>query len=237
MILQFTSYCEMECPFCCMNSSRQGFHMPEHVFNDTLKVIESWNPYILLISGGEPTDHPLFELYMEKIKKLNVKELIVLSNGLFIKDNTRKIYLEKYEFQITNDKRYYPTEVEKIEHRNIVSFDIVRHAIYPCTRVFKNNINYRKIPTCFNFRSMFRSMKFNTMKEVVKNYEIALQKVCLPIIKPDGKIIIGECDMCKIIGSIYDSDQTLIKQIVDLRCNNCTGFDGLNSYLRTHLGE
>lgn len=236
MIIQITNYCEMECSHCSMDSSKEGFHMPEHMFNNTIKRIKGWNPLTVFISGGEPTDHPLFELYMRKLEMLDFEKVWVMSNGLFTKDE-RKKYLEKYEFQITNDKRYYPTEVKEIEHRNIVSFGKEVQEIKPCSRVFKNNIEHKKVPLCFNFRSMFKSMRFKSMKEVILNYESGLRKFCLPIIKPDGTIIIGECDLCKSIGSIYDSDQTLIKNIIDFKCNRCTGFDGLSSFFRSHLGE
>lgn len=60
MILMITNKCRMNCSHCMNFSSNDGQHMKVDVIGKSLEFIKEIKPNMLIISGGEPTEHPLF---------------------------------------------------------------------------------------------------------------------------------------------------------------------------------
>jgi hypothetical protein len=221
-----------------VNAGKTGSHMTGKVFKESFKRIKNFNSKILIISGGEPTEHPQFEEYMDFVlANSDFKYVIVTSNGMFLEDPKRRDnYLSKYQFQITNDSRYYPIKIKEVKHKNILSWDIVRNGIEICSRVIKNKIpvEFNK-PKCFNIRSFAK--KYGNMWHLIMSIEYVLGKFCVPGIRPNGDIVLGECDLCKPVGTIYDLDENLLDNIRKFKCNNCGCFDNLDKLHREYLGE
>lgn len=236
MIIAITEHCTMDCTHCCMNASTDGKHMSKEIFLKALDFYQQFNFPFINISGGEPTDHPLFEEFMDEILKRKLI-LTILSNGLWTLDERRDKYLAKYRFQIINDQRYYPIKVPEIKHPNIVVFGKVENSINRCTRSIKNNNFTETKPKCFNIRSISKNNRIRTFKDLIYTYTFELLKFCVPIIKIDGSMILGECDLCKVFGHIDDCDKVLLDKVKDFKCNNCGCFNNLDSFYRNHLGE
>lgn len=234
MILLITESCSMGCSHCCMNATKNGKHMEREVFYKALDFYDKFSFPILIVSGGEPTDHPNFEEYMDEIIKRGY-ELIILSNGAWTLDERKDRYLAKYKFQIINDQRYYPTYIPPISHPNILVFGKVENPISKCTRSIKNNIYTENNPKCFNLRSM--SKMYNSFIKVLYSYTLFLNKFCSPIIKWDGSLILGESDLCKPFGTIYDSNDVLLNNLKFFKCNNCGCFNNLTKEQKRYLGE
>lgn len=234
MILLITHKCSMECTHCCLNSQKDGKHMTKEVFLKALDFYDRFLYKIMIVSGGEPTEHPNFEEYMDIILKRGYN-LIILSNGIWTLDERKDRYLSKYQFQIINDQRYYSKHIPVINHPNILVFGKVENPISKCTRSIKNNIYTKHAPKCFNLRSISKIQ--TSFAKVLYGYTLYLNKFCSPLIKWDGSIILGESDLCKPFGTIYDSDQTLLSNMKNFKCNNCGCFDNIDYKLRLYLGE
>lgn len=64
MLIQLTNHCTMGCPHCMQESEENHQHMTEDVFLKTLQ-FGSWSGALVYnVSGGEPTEHPEFEKFM-----------------------------------------------------------------------------------------------------------------------------------------------------------------------------
>lgn len=125
MLVQITERCQMGCPHCMNNSSLDGQHMSEEIFKKVLDFIVKYDPVEIFITGGEPTEHPLFCEFV-RVAKEKIKFIRVGSNGLFLynKEYTEQILtLPIDQIEICNDQRFYPKKINKIEHERIVYID------------------------------------------------------------------------------------------------------------------
>jgi hypothetical protein len=239
MVIQITNRCTMGCTHCMVNATPEGKDMDWKTYFQSLNKAKEWGIKFVAFSGGEPTEHELFEEFMMVAIEKSFPLFVVISNGSFLLDKEKKKnYLSKFQFQITNDIRYYPKRIPYFEHPNIFSWDIVQNELSNCTRVKINGLKpgFTK-PKCFNIRSIFKKTLNKSFKDILNIYYDTLLKFCLPVIKPDGNIIIGECDLCKPIGNIYTPDNELIENIRNFKCNNCGCFDNMELFYRLYLGE
>ena len=165
MLIRITQKCSMGCPHCLVNATPDGEHMTLATFKNAITFameVDLLAP--LLISGGEPTEHPQFLEFVDLALRHNVKVLI-FSNGTFLedKDYTDKILVREIEVQITNDERFYPRRVPIIEHPKLM----YEHKLRVLTPLGRGAVLAEKAqelpvsraPGCFNLRSMARSMK------------------------------------------------------------------------------
>ena len=90
----------------------------------TLKFIKEVKPKLLLVSGGEPFEHPLLMIFLNKINELKIP-FSILSNGEILGNNPKLIYEidSNFEYfvgmQVTNVDGLYPRKVNIIEHDSI----------------------------------------------------------------------------------------------------------------------
>ena len=84
MLLFITSSCRMQCTHCLSDCKPDGVHMSMEVLNDAIKFIKKIRNKIVIVSGGEPTDHLQFLDIMERLVKEFAKpQLSIASNGMF----------------------------------------------------------------------------------------------------------------------------------------------------------
>ena len=84
MDIKITDYCDMGCPYCHENSTKQGKH------GDILhaKFIDSLHPYTeLAIGGGNPLSHPDFIPFLEKLKEKNIIANVTVNQKHFLDNN------------------------------------------------------------------------------------------------------------------------------------------------------
>ena len=65
MLIQITNHCTLNCPHCLQCSSENGHHMSEEVFRKALEFGKWSGCWRYNISGGEPTEHPDFERFID----------------------------------------------------------------------------------------------------------------------------------------------------------------------------
>jgi hypothetical protein len=217
----------MSCKHCFNNSNKEGKHMEFEIFKDSIDKIKLWNPMVLLLSGGESTDHPNFiEIVNYTKDKLKNTKIMIISNGLFTLDDIRINEYKKLNviFQITQDIKFYKKGIKIINDENFIYCDTIPSELYRLGRAINLDYKFTNKPKCVNFRSFVVSGL--SLKDTIKSSEMRI-KFCNPVIHPDGNITIGETNSCYIVGNIYDNDKTIennIKNFTHDKCNKCNGF-------------
>jgi hypothetical protein len=223
-------------------SSPSGDHMGLDVFEKVLSFAEACRTRVLIVSGGEPFEHPDIAKILSMCAEFQVRTATVItvcSNGLFALDD-EKLALAEHSgliIQVTNDKRYYGRDLWLIKHkfdRPLMCFEDRIQLIVPCRRTKENNIPATRIsPMCFNLRSAVRTLGF-------ENGLIALEangKYCTPSINIDGGVVAGEADTCFRIGDVSMRPSELTGRVREMRCGRC----GLRAHLsgahRAAIGE
>lgn len=119
MVIRITNYCNMNCAHCMEDSTTAGKHMSKDVLRRVVDFVTTIEAKSLQISGGEPTDHPQFEEYLDYILNniTNKCEITLLSNGenFVNSEETREIIykflqVSNANLQITVDPKYYPAK-------------------------------------------------------------------------------------------------------------------------------
>ena len=199
----------------------------------------------IVLSGGEPTEHPEFVKMVTKLvnrlttdprSKDEYKILTITTNGLWSIDHPDEVnkiismndgLKMMIFFQVSTDKRYYPTPLDTTKRvfRNkftIVCTDCVK-AMYPQGRA--RHMEYdSKSSRCYNVIAITKQLYFKSPFIKLRNVVNVLKennKCCTPAIHINGGIGLGESDLCPIIASIYDSDRDIINKILSFECKQC----------------
>ena len=248
MLLKITEKCSMGCSHCMNDAKPDGKHMSLETLEDSLNIIVRNNIYhCLIITGGEPTEHPVFPMFMgyiiASLEKHNLKSIItVTTNGFWILDNEENRECAKriaagsknvqVNFQVSADPRFYPKRLDVTKRiwreKGFVLCDNCIERIYPQGRAKTNNLTWEaKGSKCFNIRALTKQLPSPTLESVI--WALATKaKFCAPMIKINGDIVLGESFLCPSCASIYDSGEDIIQKIKDFKCNGC---DIINSNL------
>jgi hypothetical protein len=232
MLVRITNSCTMNCSHCMIDANPNGEHMTRDIFLNAILFSIRYDPSMLFISGGEPTDHPDFIEYIQIAKlyqrRYNIPYILVASNGLFLENES---YAEEVlnlgvHFQITNDSRYYPQKIRKIEHPYLLYEDTLRQ-IAPIGRAVINNLEIPpQSPMCFNLRSSCIHFQ-DFFRAIYQLRTLPNPKFCSPSINVDGTISMGESNACYKIGTINSTGEKIIANINAMKCGKC----GLHKHL------
>jgi len=237
MLVRITEKCNMGCSHCMIDAGPNGKHMTEGVYEQTLKLIKEIKLPIIMLTGGEPTLHPLLIPFIELAEKQKIK-ILILSNGTFVENKKllNKIIEKDVSVQITNDPRYYPKKIEVYKHKKFYYENSIRQ-ISPFHRAVKNNIEITRMsPLCFNLRSLCRDHSINDFYKAVQ--ALRLQgKMCTPSINIDGSIAAGESNACKTFGTVYDHNLTLTNNLNEFKCGKCGLYKNLGPEYLKAIGE
>lgn len=225
----------MECSHCMVNATPTGEHMSMSTFQGVLKFLRTMRSPLVMLSGGEPCEHPSLFGFIEALLNYNIKVLL-LSNGMFLNDKafTDRLLAKDVSIQITNDERYYPTTVPEISHPK-VSYEHRIRSLAPFGRALTNKLTAtQKAPGCFNLRSMIRSMRS------FPDAFIGLRmrgRFCIPSVNVDGSIVAGESPSCTVIGNVEDLPETLTRNIINMTCSRCGLVNQLPHEYKAAIGE
>jgi hypothetical protein len=214
--------------------------MTWETFKAAMKMSLKLNDPLLLISGGEPTDHPECLEFIQYAKGTGIHSVMMLSNGMWLTDpafddaKRQRILDLVMGVQVTNDPRYYPRRIEQIQHPKVMYETAIRQ-VAPFGRAKTNGIaSTRQSPLCFNLRSFARHTK--TLMNAV-----AMQRqrgsFCTPSVSINGDVLAGESTSCCPIGNVRDSLEILNAGIINLKCNRCGLVDGLSAEQKAAIGE
>ena len=241
MLLKITEKCSMGCSHCVNDAKPTGGHMSFQTFEASIDFLIKNNAYhFITLSGGEPTEHPEFPMFIGfligKLAKQNLQSFITITtNGFWIIENEENLKCAKQiaagtkgikvQWQVSTDTRYYPKKLDITkriwrEEGFVLCTDCVQ-AMYPQGRAKTNNYpSDYKASHCFNVRAVTKQLPNPTVENVVATLA-AQMKFCKPAIKIDGSIVLGESDLCPTCASIYDSSEEIIQKIKDFKCNGC----------------
>lgn len=228
MVIDITNQCFFDCSHCMKNSQSYGLHMTDQIFYDILKFIKKYTPIVILISGGEPTLHPNFKEIVEKFSEI-VLSVVITSNGWFLTTDGQipldfQIKKSNVLWQITNDQRYYNVQINADKNNAAYAYVDKIQQLQRCSKL----PNIETTAQCMNIRVnhgcfplLIDNSIFKTFKDIITFSEMRTM-FCKPLIDIDGNIFIGETDLCKSIGTIYNTSSELLAGIYK-PCDNCKG--------------
>lgn len=235
MLIRITDSCRMGCSHCMVDAKPSGSHMSEQTYQDALHLTARLGLPIVLLSGGEPADHPRV-IDMIRTAKKSGMHVQLLSNGMFLgEDPARRMAILDLvdSVQVTNDPRYYPKRIEHYEHPK-VAFERRLRQLSPFGRAAGSRECSRQAPLCFNLRSLTRAL--GSVELAV--WELARRmRFCVPSINTDGSVVCGESPSCSPVGHASDSLEDLTARIVELRCSRCGLVRNLDTMHRNAIGE
>jgi hypothetical protein len=211
-----------------VDANPDGEHMTLETFAKVIEFVRKYNLMALLISGGEPLEHPQF-FEIGRMAKESGLVTMILSNGMFVEDEeTRDKVLDLgFMVQITNDPRFYPQRIQKFEHE-LFGYEDTLRIVSPQGRAAKNNIEASRLtPTCFNLRSCARSLPTFQIATLTLRQN---QKMCTPSINVDGSVVAGESSSCYKIGTVESTDEELLANLRNMVCNKCGLENNLEDY-------
>jgi len=221
----------MECSHCMIDATPDGRHMTLDTYKEALDFIVRYDPSLIFISGGEPTDHPHFLEFLWLAKdcmtKKKVLYVLVASNGMFLEDKayTEEILKMGAPFQITNDPHYYPKRINKVEHK-LLTYENTLQLVTPMGRAVANNIpTTRQSPLCFNLRSV--CTHYDNLKDALRVLR-SKGKMCSPSINVGGQLVAGESSSCCAIGNVFQSGEHTLDKIHNMKCGKCGLHKNLN---------
>lgn len=184
---------------------------------------------IVMVSGGEPTGHPML---LDMIQLLKGWHVIVMSNGLVFSekpDLAKKLLSSEISIQVYNDPQYYPVAVKPPDHPKIVYGNEI-NLMSPFGRAVKNGYkSTRQSPLCFNLRSCARTLRGFT--EAVFALRMS-GKMCIPSIDVHGNVLAGESRFCHKIGTVESSEEELLENLLTMECNKCGLEDNLQPMMK-----
>jgi hypothetical protein len=216
----------MGCSHCLANASPIGAHITPEVYRRALDVSTELGDPLVMLSGGEPTEHPLIELLIREAAR-RFPIVTVLSNGLFLHDTERTAELMALGvyWQITNDPRFYPRRLpESVEWLEQGTVSFTEH-IPTLVRLGRHKGESNRLgPACFNLRSATR--QYGSFVQGVE-FLRSQRKFCTPSIDVDGTIRAGESPECFALGTLWSSPGDLTEATLNHHCNRCGLHDRL----------
>lgn len=242
MLIKITDKCSMGCTHCLSDCKPEGKHMTFETFQQAIKFnFDRAGDSPILISGGEPTEHPEIEKFLGYVlmyKKLqegaNLKRFVpitVTTNGLWLTEHMDFIkslendgtFSSDIMFQVVVDDRYYPVHVneEVLSSSKLIVIGHEVPAIYPQGRALQNNIpTNRKSSNCFNVRAIAKQIECPTLEKIITMQNLR-GHMCTPHIDIDGNIKLGESRLCPVCSSIYKTDEEIVDDIIRFQCHQC----------------
>lgn len=241
MLLKITSQCSMMCKHCMNASQKKGNHMEKDTFFNAIRFANRLNTPVLMLSGGEPTEHPNFRsMLVYALANFNGKVLVTTHGKWLLEDKSLVKDFPEVMWQVTNDQRYYPflfprDKAKRLmkSHKNLhIFFEIGSH-LYPQGRAVSylkmNQDKYEGVGSkCFNLRSLTNT--FGSFEMAVMQLRMG-GKFCTPSVRWDGSVAMGESDECPSIGTVTDFSKVLTDAICNSQCNKCGCLDKLD---KTH---
>ena len=113
MLFQITNKCLMGCPHCMDNSTPDGGMMDFDTFRKALAFAKDNGEAHIMISGGEPTEHPELVDFCEEIDKTHLR-FSIASNGMWLGDAIKEQRIERIAYlrgylggQVYSNSKWY----------------------------------------------------------------------------------------------------------------------------------
>ena len=242
MMVKITEKCTMGCTHCMNAATPDGKHMSLSTFEESLCFLANNElcEQILLITGGEPTEHPeffkLLDIMFEMQKDFPFLIAVAVTTNGEALQNDHEPYLKSIKvakeagidlfYQVSADVRYYPRRIQThkriFREPNIVLCDDCIRWIYPQGRAKENNLDWKANSSkCFNVRAIAHQLPENARLRDIEQLLLQHEKSCTPHIGVNGEIKLGESDLCPACATIYDDMDTIMSKIRNFKCDAC----------------
>ena len=241
MIVDITYKCSMGCSHCMSDCKPDGQHMTLATFDKVIDFLKKYN-YVdhIILSGGEIFEHP----HIDKILTIihcHFQHITLITNGdilstdrnmyNFVDEIRRKRSKRSLMIQVTNDAKYYPkvlTQKQLYKLNKLGAYidevsSLGGQQLYPQGRALINHkdTNWLTVaPKCINPRLLV-NQGYTSFKSIIETL-ISMNKLCNPIIAPDGSIKLGESALCPACAHIDDDNDTIIDKIKNFKCYQCS---------------
>lgn len=244
MLVKITESCSMGCSHCLSDCKPCDKHMTLNTLYYVLDFIIKNNiSENIIISGGEPTEHPEFEKFIDIIidtlKSIpRFKMITIATNGFWILENIDKAKeivnksdeITNIYFQVSTDSRYYPKKIDLTKRiwreKGFVLCGNCVEQINPMGRALENKIpTDKKASSCANVIMLSKQLylknnKLPSFKNIIDTM-LVNDKVCTPVINYCGDIFLGESSLCTKCSSIFKDEKNIVKDILNFKCNKC----------------
>lgn len=246
MVIDLTYACSMGCSHCMSDCKPDGEHMSLETLKDVLEFYKKHGIPNIILSGGEIFEHPQIMECLELCYEYNHENapITLITNGRKLSSDLE--LLEKFQnfvdnklgrrntlIQVTDDPRFYPTSLDKKQKYRLEKLNATIEGVpgkygfpdiclYPQGRALENHSDstWNTIaPKCVNCRLVARQ-GISSFHGLVMSLMMH-QKMCTPVVAPDGSIKLGESRLCPPVASIYDPENVIIEKIKSFNCKKC----------------
>lgn len=258
MLIKVTNYCSMGCSHCMESSTIKGEHMTADTFARALRFAQrtegnAWRagiPPLILLSGGECTEHPDIVKYVEAVIGLGWVPML-LTNGMWLADKDLRESLLRPEWkqlfvQVTHDPRFYPKDPPIVIDDSRITYIPSLTLLIPLGRAKRKpglsaetGLPKRNAPSSFNLRSLTRSLRSFNEAVVMMRARAAsgMSGHCSPSVADNGDVMAGETRDCFKIGTVDSTNEELTKALIEMKCNACGLVDNLSPAHKRAIGE
>ncbi len=256
MLVKVTNFCSAGCNHCMEDSTRRGAHMSEETFHKALAMtrrverdaLAAGCPPLLLLSGGECTEHPDIVRLVETVVAEGFWPFLI-TNGMWLgtpelRDALLRPEWEHMHVQVTNDDRFYPLRLPAVvDDPRITYTQRLPGGLLPLGRAARRSATadapHKTAPSSFNLRSMTRETGSITMAVALLRARalLGLSGQCTPSVSDTGDVMAGESRNCFRIGTVDSSNEERTRGLVEMRCNRCGLVDNLTPVQKRAIGE
>jgi hypothetical protein len=205
-------------------------------------------PKLLLLSGGEATEHPDVEWFLETARAAGYQRILI-TNGMWLDNPELRAKILRPDWtdlmvQVTNDPRFYPSAPKAVPTDDPrVVFVPSLTLLVTLGRLKRSRLPaappVRRAPTSFNLRSLTRSLR--DVREALvmlrARAAIGMSGNCSPSISSDGTFVAGETSNCFPIGDVHSTAEDVTRALVAMQCNKCGLVDNLSQEEKLAIGE
>lgn len=223
MLFCITNKCSMGCPHCMSDCKPEGQLLDKNNLMPFINFFNFMRFRTLLISGGEPTEHPDFSYIVETLaEKCKPLAMVIISNGSFVEDEKRLSevvrLMHRFQFmrlQITSIKGLYKNYDSIYKKKEYIRSFFPGRVIFEMERIMmmrslgraatnpeimemveQTNNGYTD---CAN--ATLLSMQSPNIKEFALNCE-SRGKFCMPMVDYKLDVHMSESMLCPSVGNL-----------------------------------
>lgn len=246
MLLDITNTCRMGCPHCMQRSTPEPQHMSDETFGLAMRFAGMARPRAVLMSGGEPTEHPKWLEYARAVVEGGYS-LVIATNGMWIgtgdEDGMVGLMRESGDaiIQITTVKGLYPrheeTSAKVAALKDRFKREGLRHRICVADRI----TGMIGLGRCCDSPELSAAARENTLSTTscFPSALVAAQtdlhaairileergKICHPLVDWTGGLHWSESWLCPAFASVRDDFGEICRKAREWRpCGKCEDY-------------
>ena len=241
-MVQITNRCRMGCPHCLDAATPDGGLMDEATFGNALRFAKDNQCQILTISGGEPSEHPLF---LDFCKRTSRAGLIfgIATNGMWLGDQSAEWRMERIAklkgfagAQVYTNPKWYRLHEETIAKYRAQESRWTSLNVNLETAEIRNMIDLGRARDCTEAMAEVRASKYHCSclachVTAVQSHNMShflhlmvmQQRLCTPLIDWRGDFHASESWLCQSFGNVNKDDGwTIFERLKSGRpCGRC----------------